>query len=83
VFITTVAVPAFFMLGYWFLLQVLGGFSSIGASGGGTAFWAHVGGFVAGAALIRFFEVPALVNRHPYHGWSQKKAPTLNWRRVR
>lgn len=82
-FITTIAVPAVFMLGYWFVLQVLGGFGSIGASGGGTAFWAHIGGFVAGAALIKFFKVPALVNRHPYHGLRQQNSPTTNWRRIR
>jgi membrane associated rhomboid family serine protease len=71
------------MLGYWFLLQVVGGFATIDASGGGTAFWAHIGGFVTGAALIRFLEVPAMVNRHPYHGWRQKRSPTANWRRIR
>ena len=81
--ITTIAVPAVFMLGYWFILQLLGGFGSIGATGGGTAFWAHVGGFVAGAALVPFFKVPTLVNRHPYHGWSQRSSPTQNWRRIR
>jgi membrane associated rhomboid family serine protease len=82
-FITTVAVPAVFMLGYWFLLQVLGGFGSMGDSGGGTAFWAHVGGFAAGAALIRLFQIQAMIARHPYHGWSQRKSPTASWRRTR
>lgn len=82
-FITTVAVPAIFMLGYWFVLQVIGGFGSIGASSGGTAFWAHIGGFLAGAALITLFKVPALVNRHPYHGTQQRRSPTNNWRRIR
>jgi len=54
-FITRVVVPAFFMLGYWFLLQVLGGVFSLGVASGGTAFWAHVGGFVAGIALVKIF----------------------------
>jgi membrane associated rhomboid family serine protease len=53
--ITRVVVPAFFMLGYWFLLQVLGGVFSQGAASGGTAFWAHVGGFVAGIVLVKPF----------------------------
>lgn len=70
-FVTTVAVPAVFMLGYWFLLQVLGGFSSISAQGGGVAFWAHIGGFVAGAALILVFRKPELLARHPYYGWNR------------
>jgi len=62
-------VPAFFMLGYWFLIQLLGGYASLGGGGVGTAFWAHIGGFAAGAALIGFFRVPALVRRHPHYGW--------------
>jgi membrane associated rhomboid family serine protease len=69
VIVTTFEIPAFWMLGYWFVAQVVGGFGSIGAQGGGTAFWAHVGGFVAGAALIFLFRDPELVARHPHHGW--------------
>ena len=60
-YITTVAVPAIFMLGYWLLLQLLGGFSSFGATGGGVAFWAHVGGFAAGAVLVFPFRDSRLV----------------------
>lgn len=52
-FITRVVVPAFFMLGYWFLLQLLGGLPALQGTSGGVAFWAHVGGFVAGAALVK------------------------------
>ena len=81
-FATTMAVPAVFMLGYWFFLQLLGGVGSIGAIGGGTAFWAHVGGFVAGAVLIFLFRDPQLVNRHPYHGWQPQRSPTQSWHRV-
>jgi membrane associated rhomboid family serine protease len=45
--------PAWFMLAYWFALQLFGGFGSIAeASQGGTAFFAHVGGFVAGIVLV-------------------------------
>jgi len=67
-FITTFTVPAFWMLGYWFVAQLIGGVGSIGAQGG-VAFWAHVGGFVVGAALIPFFQIPELVQRHPNRGW--------------
>ena len=52
-YITTLGIPAVYMLGYWFIVQVIGGlpsFAGVGATGG-TAFWAHVGGFVAGLAL--------------------------------
>lgn len=82
-FITTVAVPAVFMLGYWLLIQVLGGIGSIGAHGGGVAFWAHIGGFVAGALLVLLFRKPEFVNRHPYHGWKQKRHAAQSFRRLR
>jgi len=62
VFITRIAVPAYLMLGYWFLLQLLGGSAASGE--GGVAFWAHVGGFLAGAILISIFKDPELVRRH-------------------
>jgi membrane associated rhomboid family serine protease len=51
-FFTRIIVPAFFMLGYWFLLQFLGGVFSLGVASGGVAFWAHVGGFIAGMLFI-------------------------------
>lgn len=80
-FVTTVAVPAVFMLGYWFLLQLFGGFASAASQGGGVAFWAHVGGFVAGALLVLLFRNKQLLRRHPYHGW-KKRSPHRNWRRI-
>jgi len=63
-FITTVVVPAYLMLGYWFLLQLLGGLPSLGNEEGGVAFWAHAGGFIAGAVLIHIFKNPRLVAEH-------------------
>jgi membrane associated rhomboid family serine protease len=82
IYVTTIAVPAYLMLGYWFLVQVLSGVANYGSGGGGVAFWAHVGGFVAGGALIFLFRDKALLDRHPYHGWRQKRSPTQNWRRI-
>ena len=52
-----VAVPAYLMLGYWFVLQVLGALPQLGGHEAGVAFWAHVGGFSTGAlvgALLRW-----------------------------
>ena len=68
-----VVVPAVFMLGYWFFLQLVGGAMAAGRPGGGVAFWAHVGGFAAGAVLVFVFRDPALVRRHPYTGWSPRR----------
>lgn len=56
--ITTV--PAIVAIGLWFVLQLVSAFGVIGAgpqSGGGVAFMAHIGGFVAGFALIRLFTI--------------------------
>lgn len=79
VFIIIIRVPAIAMLGYWILMQVLGGMSSMGATGGGTAFWAHVGGFLAGAALVFIFKDEELLITHQYHGWNQKEDPADIW----
>ncbi len=82
-YVTTVAVPAYLMLGYWFLIQLLGGFGSIGAEGGGVAFWAHVGGFAAGIALVGAFRDPELLKRHPVHGFRKRELPGRSFDRVR
>lgn len=80
-FVTTVAVPAFLMLGYWLLIQLISGLGTIGAEGGGVAFWAHAGGFLAGALLVLLFRDPRLLARHPYHGWG-RRSPTRSWHRL-
>lgn len=51
-------VPAALVLGLWFVMQVLSGGMSVGRTGGGVAFFAHVGGFLAGMALIGLFKRP-------------------------
>jgi membrane associated rhomboid family serine protease len=55
IFITFIDVPAWFMLIYWFAVQFFSGIGSIAestANSGGTAFFAHVGGFLVGILLI-------------------------------
>jgi membrane associated rhomboid family serine protease len=64
-------VPAWLMLGYWFLINFLSGTAtSIAEStqaSGGVAFWAHVGGFVAGMLMVKVFsERP---HRYRYGTW--------------
>jgi membrane associated rhomboid family serine protease len=73
-YITTITLPAYVMLGYWILLQVLGSLPALGAQqSGGTAFLAHIGGFVAGLALIRLFAKREYLEQRLVlpggHGW--------------
>ena len=67
-FIFVLWVPAWIILGYWVVLQFLSGaVTSIAYEGravGGVAFWAHVGGFIAGLLLVRVF--PERQRRYPY-----------------
>jgi len=52
-FIRIMELPALLILGYWFVLQIVSGsLEAVTATQGGTAIWAHVGGFLAGMALI-------------------------------
>jgi len=59
IFVTMMHLPALIVLGLWFLMQLASAaFSSSGEPG--VAFWAHVGGFVAGMALVPFFKKPGV-----------------------
>jgi membrane associated rhomboid family serine protease len=52
VFIFLVPIPAVLILGYWFILQFLSAFASLGVvTSGGVAWWAHVGGFLMGMLI--------------------------------
>jgi len=63
-FVTTIAVPAYLMLLYWIFLQFISGVFAAGSGAqGGVAFMAHVGGFIAGVALIKLFAREELVSR--------------------
>jgi len=69
-FIVTVWLPAWLFLGYWFLVQFLSGTATIAAtdqSTGGVAFWAHIGGFVAGIVLIKI--MPPRPRRYSYSAY--------------
>ncbi len=67
VFVRVVNLPAMLVLGAWFVLQIVSGAAVPMSDEGGVAFWAHVGGFLAGMALTPFFkrrEVPLLAPSH-------------------
>ncbi|MHB8762811.1 MAG: rhomboid family intramembrane serine protease [Deferrisomatales bacterium] len=77
-FLTFLEVPAWVFLGFWFLLQFLSGTAAMAAGGaGGIAWWAHIGGFVAGAAVV--FLLGGAKPRKP-----QGKRPTMKplWDKV-
>lgn len=62
-------IPAVLFLGFWFLLQILGGLGRLASqtNAGGVAFWAHLGGFLSGLILVRFFRRP---ERRRVEWWS-------------
>ncbi len=71
-------IPAFFLLGIWFVIQLLNA-ASTSAGAGGVAWWAHVGGFIAGIVLLKIFGVKAVeapVNRYR-RMVSRKSTPRL------
>ncbi|MCD6405708.1 MAG: rhomboid family intramembrane serine protease, partial [Planctomycetes bacterium] len=58
-FIQVVELPAFLFLGFWFLIQFASGAAGLlGASkvSGGTAWWAHIGGFAVGMLLVKVLD---------------------------
>lgn len=72
-FITSIALPAWAMLVYWAVLQLFGGFTTIGAEGGGVAFWAHLGGFIAGVVLVKIFARRDRVASHRSHHYRPQR----------
>jgi membrane associated rhomboid family serine protease len=72
-FITSVALPAWVMLGYWLLIQFVSGLAAFGGEIGGVAFWAHIGGFVAGVVLIKLFARSEYVAAHKSHHWHPQR----------
>src|SRR5580698_8268624 len=71
IFFTFWWLPAWIFLGFWFLLQFISGtatsIAETGQNSGGIAFWAHVGGFVAGIVLIKL--MPERRARNRYAAW--------------
>lgn len=63
--------PAWLIILQFFLLNLLSGLGSLGSHGGGVAFFAHLGGFVAGLLLVRVFFRP---EQREYERWSQLRA---------
>ena len=69
-FVTTAEIPAYFILLYWFAVQFFSGIWSLGATdytGGGVAWFAHIGGFLLGMLFIKLF--PA---RQRFRAWYEE-----------
>lgn len=66
IFFRIFTIPAWVMLGIWFALQLFSGITT-SAEGGGVAYWAHAGGFIAGIALT----IPVFLRRGAAHFWHQ------------
>jgi len=71
IFVTTIEIPAWAMLVWWFVIQLFSGLGSLGSTNysGGVAWFAHVGGFVAGMLLIRLFPV----KRRQWRAWYEEE----------
>jgi membrane associated rhomboid family serine protease len=59
-FVTILHIPAMIVLGFWFVIQFFSAAATPSDAEGGVAFWAHIGGFVAGMALVYFFKKPSV-----------------------
>ncbi len=72
IFLTTVDIPAYFILLYWFVIQFFSGVGSVGhshLSQGGVAWFAHVGGFLAGVVLILVMRTEQRWSHGPGSRW--------------
>jgi len=69
IFLHWMEIPAFVFIALWFVYQFFAGLTALGQSGGGVAYWAHIGGFVAGLGLVFVFRrtrpVPMRVSYAP------------------
>jgi membrane associated rhomboid family serine protease len=72
IFFTSIALPAWMMLGYWFVIQLLTGLVT-SSDMGGVAVWAHVAGFLAGIALIKLFARDEYVQSHRNQQWRPQR----------
>jgi membrane associated rhomboid family serine protease len=66
-------VPAYVAIGLWFAFQIISGLGALGSTGGGVAYGAHIGGFVAGLILVK----PFSLGRQSY---IQRPQPPWTWR---
>jgi membrane associated rhomboid family serine protease len=79
-FVTVVLIPAWVQIGIWIVLQFFNGVAGLGVhteESGGVAYWAHIGGFIAGAVLVWLFRDQKAVERQ-----RAARAGNQAWQRV-
>jgi membrane associated rhomboid family serine protease len=62
-FIFKISIPAFFMLIYWIIFQFLQGYGSLGVDSVDTAYFAHIGGFIAGFTVTIIMRIGRILNK--------------------
>lgn len=68
IFLHTSRIPAFFVLGIWFVFQIFAGIGALGRNfNDGIAWFAHIGGFILGILLLRLFQDARRVLTYDYH----------------
>lgn len=78
IFLHWTELPAWVFIAFWFGLQFFSGLGALGNVGGGVAYWAHIGGFVAGLALVFAFRTPRPAP--PPRPWQRGSARAMPWR---
>lgn len=82
IFIQIISLPAYLVLLLWIGLQIVSGLPQLSSVrpdvSAGVAFWAHIGGFFAGVALVKIFENHALVEERLHR--QRRPPPRLPWR---
>ena len=73
-FVTVVHLPTIVLLGFWFILQLVKGVGTLGGFDDGVAYWAHIGGFIAGILAATFYN---LVKGNPL--WPRKQSRSDDW----
>ena len=83
VFLQLIDLPAFVVIGLWFVMQLAEGFLSLASPGHtGVAFFAHIGGFVAGfvaMAIVGRPKAPPPPVFDPWQGWEPPKGAPRGW----
>lgn len=67
-FYRLVYIPAFFVIGFWFVYQIILGLLTLPSHGGGIAFFAHVGGFITGYLIVKWY-FHSLTGMRRYRSW--------------